>query len=253
LKLERINRIEKYLIEHETASLDKLCEIFNVSKNTIRRDVSELEAKDIITKVYGGVTINRKDETIPFKMRKEQNVTAKTEIGRLASELVEEGDIIFIDSGSTTVALIPFLKYKENVTVVTHSLSAINEVSKLQNLTLISTGGFHQIKTNSFAGISTIEFLKKLNISKAFMATTGVSVEKGITNTTYLEAEIKKTLTEISEKIVLMADHTKFNKSSFMRYCDLSEIDYFITDIIPPDDYKLFFKQHSINYLYPKA
>lgn len=252
MKLERINNIKKYLIEHETVSLDKLCEVFNVSKNTIRRDITELESLNIVKKVYGGVTLNRKEETVPFQLRKEQNVTEKTEIGRLASELIQEGDIIFIDSGSTTVALIPFLKYKENVTVVTHSLSAINEVSKLQNLTLISTGGFHQRKTNSFAGISTIEFLKNLNISKAFMATTGVSIEKGITNTTYLEAEIKKTLTEISDCIILMADHSKFNKSSFMRYCNLEEIDYFITDEEPSKDYKQFFKQNSIDCLYPR-
>ena len=252
MKLERINKIKKYLIEHETVSLDKLCEVFDVSKNTIRRDISELEALSIVKKVYGGVTLNRKEETIPFQQRKEQNVTEKTEIGRLASELIQEGDIIFIDSGSTTVALIPFLKYKENVTVVTHSLSAINEVSKLQNLTLISTGGFHQRKTNSFAGISTIEFLKNLNISKAFMATTGVSIEKGITNTTYLEAEIKKTLTEISEQIILMADNSKFDKSSFMRYCDLARVNYVITDLTPTKQYLDFFKANGIECFYPK-
>ncbi|MCH4889825.1 DeoR/GlpR transcriptional regulator [Acidaminobacter sp. JC074] len=252
MKLERINSIKKYLIEHETASLDKLCEVFNVSKNTIRRDVAELESLNIVKKVYGGVTLNRKEETIPFQQRKEQNVSAKTEIGRLASELIQEGDIIFIDSGSTTVALIPFLKYKENVTVVTHSLSAINEVSKLQNLTLISTGGFHQRKTNSFAGISTIEFLKNLNISKAFMATTGVSIEKGVTNTTYLEAEIKKTLIEISETIILMSDKSKFEKSSFMRYCDLDQINYFISDEEPPQSFLDYFKQHSIICKYPE-
>lgn len=252
MKLERINNIKKYLIEHETASLEKLCEVFNVSKNTIRRDVTELEALNIVKKVYGGVTLVRKEETIPFQERREQNVTEKMEIGRLASEIIQEGDIIFIDSGSTTVALIPYLKYKENVTVVTHSLSAINEVSKLQNLTLISTGGFHQRKTNSFAGISTIEFLKNLNISKAFMASTGISIEKGITNTTYLEAEIKKTLTEISDTIILMADNSKFDRSSFMRYCDLRDIDYIITDQEPPQKYTDYFKQNNIICLFSK-
>lgn len=252
MKLERINNIKKYLIEYETVSLDKLCDIFNVSKNTIRRDISELESLNIVKKVYGGVTLKRVEETIPFQQRKEQNITEKTEIGRLASELIQEGDIIFIDSGSTTVALIPFLKDKENVTVVTHSLSAINEVSKLQNLTLISTGGFHQRKTNSFAGISTVDFLKNLNISKAFMATTGVSIEKGITNTTYLEAEIKKTLTEISDQLILMADSSKFDKSSFMRYCDLARIDYLITDLKPAKHYLDFCKVNGIECLYPK-
>ncbi|MCG8541576.1 MAG: DeoR/GlpR family DNA-binding transcription regulator [Clostridia bacterium] len=250
MKIERIKRIEQYLIEHESATLDTLCSVFNVSKNTIRRDISELESKGVIKKVYGGVTLNYKEETVPFQQRQAQHTSEKSKIGVLASDLINNGDIIFIDSGSTTVHLIPNIKDKQNITIITNSLNIIVESAPYANLNVISTGGILQRKTNSFAGIATVNFLKSLNIDKAFMATTGISIEKGVTNTTYLEAEIKKLVVKISDKIVVMADHTKIDKAAFMRYCDLSDIDYFATNNMPSLKYIDFFERNHVQLLY---
>ncbi len=252
MKYERINKIESYLKIYKTCSLDNLCDVFNVSKNTIRRDISELESRHVLRKVYGGVTLINNDDTVHIQKREKLHTNEKTMIGELASELIVDGDIIFVDSGSTTIALIPFLEPKQNVTIITHSLSAITEASLLNNITLVSTGGIHQQKTNSFTGISTVNFLKTVNITKAFMATTGLSIDKGITNTTYLEAEIKQLIVTISDKIILMADCSKFNQSSFMRYCQLDEINYMITNQKPTHTYTEFFEQNNIVCLFPK-
>jgi len=250
MKHERIKNIENYLIENESASLDKLCDIFNVSKNTIRRDIAELQKNGIIRKVYGGVTLNIKENTVPFQKRSSQHVHAKSKIGVLASNLVNDGDIIFVDSGSTTVHMIQNLSELENITIITNSLNVIVEASAYPNINVISTGGILQRKTNSFAGIATVNFLKSLNISKAFMATTGISIDKGVTNTTYLEAEIKKSVVAISAQVIVLADHTKFDHSAFMRYCSLGDIDFFVTDKEPSYTYKDFFERNSVTLLY---
>lgn len=253
LKIERIKKIEQYLIEHESATLDKLCSIFDVSKNTIRRDISELESKGVIKKVYGGVTMNYTEETVPFQQRQVTHTTEKSKIGVLASALIDDGDIIFIDSGSTTIHLIPYIKDRQNITIITNSLNVIVESSPYSNLNVISTGGILQRKTNSFAGIATVNFLKSLNIDKAFMATTGLSIEKGVTNTSYLEAEIKKSIVKISNKIIVMADHTKIDQAAFMRYCNLDEIDYYVTDKVPSATYVDFFNRNNIELLYSES
>jgi DeoR family myo-inositol catabolism operon transcriptional repressor len=253
MKHERIKKIEHYLIEHESVSLDNLCTIFGVSKNTIRRDIAELEARGIIKKVYGGVTLNIMEETVPFQQRQVQHINAKSMIGKLASSLIQNGDIVFVDSGSTTIHLIPNIKHVENVTIITNSLNVIVEAAAYPNINVISTGGILQRKTNSFAGIATVNFLKSLNISKAFMATTAVSIEKGVTNTTYLEAEIKKAVVAISDQIVIMADHTKLDQSAFMRYCSLDEIDYFVTDNCPEGKYLEFFDRNNIKLMYAEG
>jgi len=247
VKQDRIKKIEQCLIESETISLTELCKMFNVSINTIRRDVAVLESKGIVRKVYGGITLNTAaGNTIPFIQRTQERIDEKVQIGKFAAPLVSDGDTIFIDSGTTTINIIPHLASFNNLTIITNSLNTINEASKLPNVNVISTGGILQRKTNSFAGITTVDFLDNLNIDKAFMATTGISIEKGVTNTTYLEAEIKKIVASISTDIIIMADHTKFDKISFMSYCPLGKINYLITDLKPSQKYMDFFNQNNI-------
>ncbi|MCT4593870.1 MAG: DeoR/GlpR family DNA-binding transcription regulator [Anaeromicrobium sp.] len=250
MKLERIKKIQDYLIDHQSASLDTLCTLFNVSKNTIRRDINDLEDKGFIKKVYGGIILNQPEKATPYPKRQEQFIQEKEEIGLLASSLIEDNDTIFIDSGSTTIHLLPNLIHKKGITIVTHSLNIIGESSLYENLNLISTGGILQRDTNSFVGVDSITFLKKINIDKAFMASTGFSIDKGVTNTNYLESEIKRTVVDISNKVVLMANDTKVGCSSFMKYCDLSEIDYYVTNKDIPTEYKNFFNENNILVLF---
>jgi DeoR family myo-inositol catabolism operon transcriptional repressor len=221
-----------------------------VSKNTIRRDINDLEDKGFIKKVYGGIILNQPEKATPYPKRQEQFIQEKEEIGLLASSLIEDNDTIFIDSGSTTIHLLPNLIHKKGITIVTHSLNIIGESSLYENLNLISTGGILQRDTNSFVGVDSITFLKKINIDKAFMASTGFSIDKGVTNTNYLESEIKRTVVDISNKVVLMANDTKVGCSSFMKYCDLSEIDYYVTNKDIPTEYKNFFNENNILVLF---
>ncbi|PAB58242.1 DeoR/GlpR family DNA-binding transcription regulator [Anaeromicrobium sediminis] len=250
MKLERIKKIQDYLIDHQSASLDTLCTVFNVSKNTIRRDINELEDKGFIKKVYGGIILSQPEKATPYPKRQEQFADEKAQIGLLASSLIEDNDTIFIDSGSTTIHLLPNLIHKKGITIITHSLNIIGESCLYENLNLISTGGILQRDTNSFVGVDSITFLKKINIDKSFMASTGFSIDKGVTNTNYLESEIKRTVVDISNKVVLMANDTKLGCSSFMKYCDLAEIDYYVTNSDVPPEYKNFFKENNVTVLY---
>ena len=148
MKVSRLNSIEQYVISRETVSIDELCEVFGVSKNTIRRDLNELEMRGHITKVYGGVTATVPSGAVPTPIRSSLNTVDKSLIGRLAAEEVEDGDTIFIDSGTTTLCLLRFLVAKKRITIITHSLGALSEASKYDNLNIISLGGIYSPTTD---------------------------------------------------------------------------------------------------------
>lgn len=237
VKVNRLNSIEQYVISRKTVSIDELCEVFSVSKNTIRRDLNELEARGHIAKVYGGVTSISSNNAVPMPVRSGMNSKSKAIIGRLAASLVEDGDTIFIDSGSTTVCMMQYLAPKERITVITHSLGAMSEASKYDNINLISLGGIYNADTDSFVGLSTISALSSMRITKAFMGATGVSLTAGMTNTTFLEAEIKKTVLGYADAIYLMADASKLDRKAIVTFCNLKDLTAFITDKKPPQEY----------------
>ena len=164
MKVSRLNAIEQYVISHETVSIDELCEVFEVSKNTIRRDLNELEMRGHITKVYGGVTATVPSGAVPTPIRSSLNPADKSLIGRMAAEEVADGDTIFIDSGTTTLCLLRYLVAKNRITIITHSLGALSEAAKYENLNIISLGGIYSPTTDSFVGLSTIEALSNLSL-----------------------------------------------------------------------------------------
>lgn len=251
MKFNRLNAIETYVLTRRTAGIDELCEVFQVSKNTIRRDLSELEARGNIVKVYGGVTAVQLAETTPLPIRSEINVESKDQIGSLAAQLVEDGDTIFLDSGSTTIYMLRYLTGR-NITLITHSLTAINEAAKFDNIRLLALGGQYNAATNSFVGISALNTLADLHITKAFMGATGVSLGNGMSNTTFLEAEIKRSVVAHSNHIILMADHSKFNCDAPISFCRLSSLSDLVTDKPLADDFSAYCSAHTVRVLIPE-
>jgi DeoR family transcriptional regulator, myo-inositol catabolism operon repressor len=248
IKDKRINKIEEYIKEHKSVSLDELMEVFKVSKNTIRRDVQELVERDEFKKVYGGVAVKDEDQTAklePFQDRQVRHQKEKKIIAKAAAQFINDGDIIFIDSGTTTIELIEYLKEK-NVTVLTNNLDFILRALPFENLSIISTGGLLERKTNSFGSIKYIDFLNAYNIKKAFMASTGVSLTNGVTNASPLESELKTAVVNRSIESYLLIDHNKFDKYGLMTYCTLDNIDYLITDQMPSQTYKEYIEANDI-------
>jgi DeoR family myo-inositol catabolism operon transcriptional repressor len=252
VKEDRISQLEDYIIEKERASIEDLCSVFNVSKNTMRRDINQLEAQGKIKKVYGGIILTDKKTTEPFESREVKNKAAKVMIAELASTLIEDGDIIYIDSGTTTMHMIPYLSELRNVTIITNNLHVILNSLPYQNLNVISTGGTLFRRTNSFVEAGAVSSLKKYNISKAFLATTGVSIAKGITNSSSLEYDIKRYIVEHCDKKILLADNTKLGKVSLITYYDLKDIQVFISDQKPEQEYVDFFTSNNITLLTPQ-
>ncbi len=252
MRLDRLNSMEQYILQNGTASLDDLATRFQISTNTVRRDISELLNRGQIKKVYGGVSAYIPPVPPPISVRAEHERDAKREIGRLAAELVQDHTTVFLDSGSTTVCLLPHLANKSGITIITHSLSAMYEASKYPDLRVIGLGGLYIPSTSSYVGVSTVEMLSRMSIDLIFIAATGVSLERGLTNTTYFEAEIKRTVVEHNKQIILMADHSKFGHTALFTFCEFKNLSGIVTDRKPAKPYLDAIEQNGIKVLYPK-
>lgn len=251
MRAERLNMMEQYILGRENASLEELCKQFDISMNTVRRDIAELLSRGTIKKVYGGVSSNLLNRPLGFSEREQKNSKAKQIIGKLAAQLVSNNSSIFLDSGSTTPNLLHYLGEKNGVTVITHSLTALYEASTRPNLNIIALGGVYAPSTSSFTGISTMDSLSRLSIQTIFIAATGVSIENGLTNSTYLEAEIKRSVVQRGNRVVLMADQSKFGHSAVISFCSFEQLYAIVTDHMPTAPYLEAIERYGIRLICP--
>lgn len=247
MKIDRLNRIKEILQESNTISIDKLCAIFEVSKNTIRRDINELEKQDLIKKVYGGIMLKQNSgEPEPFASREVKNSAQKKIVAKIAAGFIEDNDVIFIDSGTTTMHLIPYLSNIKNLTILTTSLHIINVAANYPQFNIICTGGTFYHPSKAFIGASVLKCLDNYNISKIFLASTGVSLENGATNASPLECETKKFMMGKNAPKILLIDSSKLELSSLMTFAQLKEFDDVIIDKKPPQKYIDYFNDNKV-------
>ncbi|MEC1524510.1 DeoR/GlpR family DNA-binding transcription regulator [Neobacillus niacini] len=244
IKEKRLKQLEEYVVKQQSASLDELVKEFNVSKNTIRRDLQELLDTGAFKKVYGGIAVNQK-KLEHFQEREVQNHHEKRIIGRTAADFVEDGDIIFIDSGTTTIEMLHHIKEK-SITIITNNIDIIVGSLPFENVTIITIGGVLERKTKSFGINYNVEMLNTYNINKAFMASTGLTPTTGVTNASFLETELKSKMVERSKTIFLLVDHTKFGQYGLTTYCELNKIDYLITDRMPSQEYQNLIEENHV-------
>lgn len=253
MKEKRLDSLEQYILDNRSVTIDNICETYHISKNTVRRDLDELESRGNIVKVYGGVKAADmaiiKTPLSSFEERHIAQMKEKEYICRLAANLISDGDIIYIDTGTTCTNMVEYIKHL-HCTIITNSLQVATMAVPYQALDVIMLPGKLNRETLSFVGIEAIDNLKVYNIDKAFMASTGVTVENGLTNASSEEYSIKKTVVEGSHLMYLLADYTKFGRTALHTYCGLSSVNAIITEQRPPEKYISYCSAHNINIIY---
>ncbi len=235
MKTDRIQEMERYIIQHGAATMEELRTQFGISMNTVRRDVAELLARGAVTKVYGGVRARPTEQALtPYEVRRRGSEDAKAAIGRRAAALVQDGDVIFIDSGTTTLQMVDHLADRRELTIITNNIEVINRALPHENITIIALPGQVRRKTHSLTGDEAVRYLRRYNVRMAFIAATGVS-SHGVTNSSPLEFEIKKCAVESAEKTVLLIAEAKFGVTGLMTFAQLTDFDALVTDRMPEE------------------
>ena len=145
MRVERIDNIIEFVYKNKNVTLDQICDNFNISKSTVRRDLSEILKDSNLQKTYGGITLKNKSDNrkylTSFNERNIENIDKKLSISKKAATIVEDNDIIFIDSGTTTFYMADYLDKINNLTILTNNLEVIFRATKYKNINLISLSG----------------------------------------------------------------------------------------------------------------
>lgn len=249
MKFSRILEMKEYITIHRSVTNEELCDKFAVSMQTLRRDLKILQDEGFLNKVYGGVMYNDQSQTskVPTILERENIfLEEKRLIGKKAADLVNDGDVIFIDSGTTAIQIIPFLAEKANITIISHSLDVFNKAKELEKIKLIALGGVYNAYTNSFL-MDTSQY--KFYFHKAFVATVGVSLTHQLTNTDINEGYIKKCVIQAANKAYILCDSSKFEKTTINCFADLSDITAIISDDNLSNNIKKMYEKSNVKIL----
>ena len=255
MRTDRLNQMEAFVLRKGTATLYDLAGHFDISLNTVRRDVAALIERGHIRKVYGGVSALGDPEgqslaaLLPLAKRAGMHGEQKRVIGELAASLVEEDSVIFLDSGTTVPHMLPHLAGK-NATVVTHSLSVLAEAVKYPALEVLAVGGALNHATYSLVDGS-LSALPTVRPQALFMAATALSADWGASNNTYEEYRMKSEIVNRHGNVIVLADGSKFGKKATYCYCPFDRIRTVVTDRLPDARFMDAARESGIRVLWP--
>lgn len=230
LAAERHEKIRSLINEHGTLRVDELADTLSVSLATIRRDLLELDRLGRIKRVHGGAMSVRNRVVEPvFDHKTGIALSQKQSIAETALSYIETNDTIFLDGGSTILALAHLLQNREDIKVVTNSLRVASLLAG-GGPRLIVIGGHLRRLSQTFVGPLTEPMLNELHVDKAFMGTIGLTIEAGITTTDVDEAFTKKLIMGRAQRVLLLADSSKVGKIAFAHAGDITDLDILITD-----------------------
>jgi len=251
LAVERRKRILQILHREGIVKVSQLSRKFNVSEETVRRDLAKLEQRGGFARTYGGAYITRNvNPDIDVNVREEFYREGKEDIGKLCAEMVDDGDTIILDSSTTALHIAEKIMGKEHLTVITNAVKVITTLSGNSSLKIICTGGTVRNRSLSFIGPEAEMTLSRYFADKAFVSCTGADIAHGLTDTNEQDASIRRIMFHQAAKRILIADVTKFDKTAFSSISTFDDVSTVVSDKILSAEWEDFFKRRNIVHLY---
>jgi len=230
---ERKDEIIRILSNADYVTVDEFSRQLGVSKVTIRSDLSELEQRGLLFRTHGGAMIPEHNSSVRvISDTLKEYAAEKHRIAKAASELIESGSTVIIDSGSTTVNMVNYLSEK-NITMVTNSLLAVDVAKQDPTIEVIMLGGSLRRYSMGFIGPMSTLAVSQIHADIMFLGSSGYTNDS-IYCTNLIEGEIKKEMMKVSDKVVFLADSSKYGKKAFSSLSIWDDIDVFVTDYIEP-------------------
>ncbi|RHW52168.1 DeoR/GlpR transcriptional regulator [Bombilactobacillus bombi] len=226
---ERRNSILEEVLKSGTATVHDLANKFNVSYETIRKDLTYLESQKLLIKGHGGAISTQVNIENPFNVRSEENIELKQKLVRRALSLIPEGSTVMLGTGSTVLELAKLLVVRDDLKVFTNSLPVATYLQSSNSESYL-LGGKLRSKSSSVYGGWTETLLRKIQVSICFLGTDGFYNFNGPTSPSYSDASIDSVILEQARKKYILADATKFNRTSIYQITDWNNITGLITN-----------------------
>ncbi|MFZ5826037.1 MAG: DeoR/GlpR family DNA-binding transcription regulator [Bacillota bacterium] len=231
LAATRRMRISQMIAEDGQVQVSELAKQLQVSDETIRRDLMELEQQGILQRNYGGAILTHLgQETLPpLEARQSVHQREKALIGRLAATLVGEGQVAILDAGSTTRQVARFLRTVPHLTVITNDLTIADELRSAKGIQVMVTGGYLKPRSRSLIGPEAVAAVRRYHADIAIIGATGISLERGMTASDIFEAEIKSAILQSARRRVVVADHSKLGHAHLATFAPAESIGCLVT------------------------
>lgn len=228
---ERRDQILALLENHGYMTVEQLAENIYVSVPTIRRDLNALAKEGSVRRVHGGAShINTEYLEWPFDQRNRVHLEEKRRIGKIAAQMVEDGDHIFIDSGSTCYSMVRYLDPGLKITALTNCIPTLQELSKKSKITVECPCGEYISSLVSVTGTESAEYIKTRHARIYFASVSGIDAEVGFSDRTNLVTPIKQAMQKSADKTYLLLDHSKVFQKNYYRVFDFCDVDGIVTD-----------------------
>jgi len=233
---ERLRLIMELIYEKKKVIVKDLAEKFEKSDSSIRLDLAELESRGLIERTHGGAILAssaNNDYVLTknfIRLREETNRDEKEKIGRATVDLINDGDSIVMDGGSTTYFVALNLHRKRGLTIITTSCHVLPILLEISDAKVYLTGGLVHRDYEDLMGDISIDALKRFKANFAIMGIDGISYQHGLTSTDPTTAQIKRQMMAVSTKTIFVADSTKFGKVGFLHVADFDDVYAVVTD-----------------------
>lgn len=245
---ERRNQIIELLNQRSSLTVAELTALFQVSLETVRRDLEYLESQGMLKRVHGGaMSLKKMQNYIGLSSRMQEHLNEKQKIARACLSYIHEGDRIALDPGSTPTQLAALLCdcFRE-LTVLTNSLEVFEILSKKNGFQVILTGGFFLPGEKAFHGHLALDMIRQLHVSSYFLSPSALSLRFGISEHIPELVEVQRALVQIADQVIVTADSTKFETCAAIKTCDLSSRFLYLTDAGLSPDLQEAYKNASL-------
>ncbi len=255
LVFERQKIITERIQRDKTVKVSTLSKEFGVTEETIRRDLEALEKIGLLKRTYGGAVffnleLNEREDT-PFTARMNQNIEGKGRIAELLTIKLTKRQVLMLDSSTTCLEIAKNLPKNLSLTVITNSVSIITSLSQYEKITIISSGGTLRSASLSFIGATAASAMKNYYADTAVISCKGMDMERGITESSEQEAEIKQTMMASAREVILAVDYRKVDRISVYKITDIEKVGTIITDRKPREEWIEYCAGKGIELLYP--
>jgi DeoR/GlpR family transcriptional regulator of sugar metabolism len=226
----RRQKVLEHILKDGQASVADLSRQFGVSQVTMRADLQMLASQNLVLRTHGGALPAARNPDISFAIRARRQVEEKERIGAAAANLIKDGDAVFLDTSSTSLAIVRWLKNHRDLTVVTNSLAVAQAMINVPNVVSYMPGGTFQRDTLSLVGTDGLGMLEHFHIHKGFFGAHGISDPEGLTDVSAAEAEVKACLVAMCRQVIAVLDHTKWGRVGLASFARLEDLHIIVTD-----------------------
>ena len=251
LAIERRNAIIARLNMDGKVIVTDLAQEFEVTEETIRRDLEKLDKEGIAKKTYGGAVANKSlNVDLPSSVRKRTNVELKQRIAEKISGMINDGDYVMVDASSTAMYVVKCIKQKKNITLITNSVEILLELADKDDWNILSTGGTLKTGALALVGSTAEKMIRGFHVDIAVCSCKGIDISMGITDSNEKDSLMKQAIFASANRCVLAVDSTKFDRRAFTKVCDINEVDMIVTDKQPDERWIGYIEGQGVELVY---